>query len=369
MGLIATCRDFANLTAAKRQFDRRKSSHVLRYLFWECTLGCNLSCRHCGSRCSPDVPRDADLPGDEVKRIFREIAEDFDASKITLAVTGGEPLTRPDLFDVMADVGRLGFWWGIVTNGVLVTDAVVARMRATGMKTVAVSIDGDAEAHAALRGSVRAYERAMAGLQRLIKRGGFLDCVEVVTVVYSGNVDRLEAMYDRFHGLGVGRWRLLAIDPIGRMKDPANQHLLLSGEQLGRLLEFIAARRQSGPMPITYEESGFLGLKYEKRVRDEYFYCPAGIEIASILHDGAISACPSLERRLIQGDARSERFSEVWEHRFQPFRDRRFTHGNAPCLGCKWWKHCEGGSLHLWDWDLQKPHGCAYLALKQAGCL
>jgi radical SAM protein with 4Fe4S-binding SPASM domain len=366
---MAACRNLAGLTVAKRQFDRRKARHELRYLFWECTLGCNLSCRHCGSRCSPGVAREADLPGQEVKRIFSEIAEDFDATRITLAVTGGEPLTRPDLLDVMVHVGRLGFYWGIVTNGVLVTEAAIARMRETGMKTVSVSIDGDAGAHAALRGSVEAYERAMAGLRRLIKRGGFLDCVEVITVVYTGNVDSLDAMYDRFHALGVGRWRLLTVDPIGRMKDPANRGLLLTGEQLGRLLEFIARRRQSGPMPITFGEAGFLGLKYEGKVRDQYFYCPAGIEVGSILHDGAIGACPSLERSLIQGDARTERFSEVWEHRFGLFRDRQFTRCNAPCLACRWWKHCEGGSLHLWDWDEQRPRGCAYRTLKEAGCL
>jgi radical SAM protein with 4Fe4S-binding SPASM domain len=369
MGLLSACRTFGQLHAAKREFDRAKEEHPLTYLFWECTLGCNLTCRHCGSRCSPEQAGKGDLPGDEAKRIFREIAEDFDPGEITIAVTGGEPLTRRDLFDVMKVAHDLGFFWGMVTNAVLINGETVRRMEAAGMDTVSVSIDGDAAAHAVLRGSEENYRRSMRGLELLIEKAGFLECVQVTTVVGAHNVDLLEKMYATFADMGVGEWRLLMVDPIGRMLDAENRELLLDGKQLGRLLDFVAAMRENGRMPITFEESGFLGLKYEGRVRDYYFHCPAGINIGSILHDGAIGACPSLERNMVEGDARTERFSEVWNGRFRRYRDRDGTRRKGPCAGCKWWRHCEGGSLHLWDWNDEAPRICHYGMLKEAGCL
>jgi len=369
MGLLSACRTFGELHAAKRRFDREKAEHPLTYLFWECTLGCNLTCRHCGSRCSPDQAGRDDLAGDEVKRIFTEIAEDFDAEQITIAVTGGEPLTRRDVFEVMKVAHDLGFFWGMVTNAVLVNDRTIRKMQDSGMDTVSVSIDGDAEAHAVLRGSAENYRRAMAGLELLIEGAGFLECVQVTTVVGTHNVDILEEMYGRFADMRVGEWRLLMIDPIGRMLDAENRELLLSGEQLAQLLDFVSRKREDGRMPVTFEESGFLGLKYEGKVRDYFFHCPAGINIGSILHDGMISACPSLERHMVEGDARTERFSEVWNARFERYRDRESTRRKGSCASCKWWKHCEGGSLHLWDWNAAEPRLCHLSMLREAGKL
>jgi radical SAM protein with 4Fe4S-binding SPASM domain len=273
------------------------------------------------------------------------------------------------VFDVMKEAHDLGFFWGMVTNAVLIDDRVVRKMEQSGMDTVSVSIDGDEKAHAVLRGSAENYRRAMQGLEMLVKHGSFLECVQVTSVIGSHNVDILERMYDRFASMGVGEWRLLMIDPIGRMLDAENRGLLLNGDQLGRLLEFVAAKRSSGPMPITFEESGFLGLKYEGLVRGYYFHCPAGINIGSILHDGKIGACPSLERHMIEGDARTERFSKVWNERFLRYRDRESTRRKGQCAACKWWKHCEGGSLHLWDWDAGRPRVCHYSLLRDAGCV
>lgn len=369
MGLLSACRTFGKLHAAKRDFNRAKREHPLTYLFWETTLSCNLTCRHCGSRCSPEQSAKSDLPGAEVKRIFREIAEDFNPKRITIAVTGGEPLMRKDVFDVMKDAHDLGFFWGMVTNAVLITEKTVRDMEKAGMDTVSVSIDGDEKSHAVLRGSAQNYEKAIRGLRLLVNQAKFLECVQVTSVIGAHNVDSLEQMYERFAAMGVGEWRLLMIDPIGRMLDPENRELLLNGEQLAKLLEFVAKKRASSGMPITFEESGFLGLKYEGAVRGYYFHCPAGINIGSILHDGAISACPSLERHMVEGDAKTERFSKVWNERFMRFRDRDNTRRKGHCAKCKWWSHCEGGSLHLWDWKAEKPRLCHYNMLKEAGRL
>ena len=100
-------------------------------------------------------------------------------------------------------------------------------------------------------------------------------------------------------------------------------------------------------------------------MRGYYFHCPAGIYVGSILHDGAIGACPSLDRCLVEGDGRRERFATVWRERFQRYRDREWRR-TGPCAMCSWWRYCEGGSLHLWDFERGAPRLCHYLMLKDA---
>jgi radical SAM protein with 4Fe4S-binding SPASM domain len=85
-------------------------------------------------------------------------------------------------------------------------------------------------------------------------------------------------------------------------------------------------------------------------VRDEPYFCRAGINIASILCDGSISACPNIPRSLVQGNVGSDNLVEVWEKRFRPFRERGWL-AKGRCAGCADWNCCQGNSLHLWDED------------------
>ena len=97
--------------------------HELRTLFWECTLRCNLSCRHCGSDCrvDPGVP---DMPlEDFLKVLDEEITPHVDPSEVLIIFSGGEVLVRPDLERAGAEVTRRGYAWGMVTNGMALTEA------------------------------------------------------------------------------------------------------------------------------------------------------------------------------------------------------------------------------------------------------
>ncbi|MFW5739232.1 MAG: radical SAM protein [Myxococcota bacterium] len=91
-------RDFAQLVAVRRDAARRARlfQHPdLTYLFWESTLRCNLRCRHCGSSCEGTSPVE-ELSTEEILRVVDEVAQDFDARRIFVSITGGEPLLRPD---------------------------------------------------------------------------------------------------------------------------------------------------------------------------------------------------------------------------------------------------------------------------------
>jgi len=108
------------ITQAKwrREINKKSRGHILDYFFWETTLRCNLSCKHCGS----DYRKDEQTPNlstVKVLSVFHDIAANYHPHDIMVAVTGGEPILRPDLFDVLAEINELHFPWGMVTNAML----------------------------------------------------------------------------------------------------------------------------------------------------------------------------------------------------------------------------------------------------------
>ena len=93
--------------------------HELKGLFLEVTSRCNARCEHCGSSCGDFIPKD-EIEGAQIKNVLREIYDkNYNTSRIMLHVTGGEPLLRKDLFDIMKYAKALGFHWGITSNGIL----------------------------------------------------------------------------------------------------------------------------------------------------------------------------------------------------------------------------------------------------------
>lgn len=340
--------------------EKERKEHRLRYLFWETTRACNLRCRHCGSDCT--VPKPGELTADEVKAVFKSVASDFDARAIMVAVTGGEPLLRKDLFEVMGYAHELGFPWGIVTNGMLVDPDIVEKCHKAGMGTVTVSVDGLKEAHEYIRKG-GSFERTIDAL-RLFKESGHFSVVQATTCVSQYNIGDLGGLHELFSRMSIDEWRLLTVTPIGRAKE--DPKLGLQPRQLRSLLEFIAARRREGGLRVTFEEEGFLGVAYEGKVRDSLYYCPAGINIASILANGDIGACPNLPPEFIQGNVRKDRFKDVWENRYGNMRDLGWKRCGA-CNGCAWWEFCRGNSLHLWDFKNGRPSMCHLRVLEEGG--
>ena len=78
--------------------------------------------------------------------------------------------------------------------------------------------------------------------------------------------------------------------------------------------------------------------------------CEAGVTVGSVLADGSISACPSIRADYVQGNIYEDDFMEVWNRRFQPYRDRSWMKKDA-CADCRYWKYCRGNGMHLRDED------------------
>lgn len=319
--------------------------HPLRTLFWECTLRCNMSCRHCGSDCRVQ-PEVKDMPAEDFLRVIDSITPHVDPHKVFIIFTGGEALLRPDLEQVGLELYRREYPWGMVTNGFLLDEKRLDSLLASGMHSITVSLDGFEEEHNWIRRHPQSFERATAAIRLLAKQKDLL--WDVVTCVNPRNYPSLPAFRDYLVQLGVPAWRLFSIFPMGRAA--GNPELQFTDRQFRGLLDFITScRSHDTAIRVSYACEGFLG-EYEQKVRNRFFQCRSGIDVASIRCDGSISGCTSVRSHMDQGNIYRDDFWEVWQNRFQSMRDRRWTLKDQ-CASCKVWRYCEGSGLHLYDDD------------------
>ena len=169
----------------------------------------------------------------------------------------------------------------------------------------------------------------------------------MVTCVTARSLGRLPEFREMLIAEGVRSWRLFTIFPLGRAaQDPSLQ---LDDEQFTRLMEFIRDTRKEGRIRASYGCEGFLG-GYETEVRDNFYQCNAGVSVASIRVDGAISGCTSIRADYNQGNIYRDDFWEVWQNRFVPFRKREWARRDD-CADCAMFRYCLGGGMHLHDGD------------------
>ena len=330
----------AQLKLFSKLLDRRIAEHPLRTLFWECTLRCNASCLHCGSDCKSTAGV-RDMPAADFLRVVDSLRPHVDPHKVFVIFTGGEPLVRCDLAKVGLELYRREFPWGIVTNGILLTRERFAELLAAGMHAATVSLDGFREQHTWMRGNPLAYDMAVGAIRMMAGEPGFV--FDVVTCVNSRNFDDLAPFRDFLIDMGVGRWRIFTVFPVGRAA--CEPELRISDKQFGQLMDFIARTRLEGKIDLRFACEGFLG-SYEGLVRPDFYQCNAGVTVASVLADGSISACPSIRSEFIQGNIYRDDFWRVWNEEFRMHRDRSWAR-DGECADCEMFEYCRGGGLHL----------------------
>jgi radical SAM enzyme (rSAM/lipoprotein system) len=283
------------------------------------------------------------MPVADFLGVIDQIMPHVKPNRTMIIFTGGEALVRDDVEECGRELYRRGFPWGLVTNGLLLNKQRLDSLLAAGMHSITVSLDGFEEAHNWLRRHPQSYDRALNAVRLLIQS----DVVvwDIVTCVNRKNIISLSAFRDFLIGLGVKRWRLFTIFPVGRAAEQSE--LQLSDEEFTAVLDFICETRREGLIHLSYGCEGFLG-NYEMEVRDHFYHCNAGISIASVLADGSISACPSIRANFHQGNIYRDRFMDVWNERFEPFRNRSWARQGV-CADCKMFRYCEGNGMHLHD--------------------
>ena len=295
-----------------------RKEHPLKQLFWECTLRCDLKCRHCGSDCKMQ-PESSDMPKEDFLRVLDGIAAKTDA------------------------IYEKGFPWGMVTNALHLTPQRWQGLLRAGIHSMAISLDGLVEDHNWMRGNDQSFQMVSQAIDMLVATEGFL--FDIVTCVNRRNYSKLNDIKDFLISKGVKRWRLFTVFPVGRAAlDP---DMRLTNEEFRGVFDYIKKVREEGRIRADYGCEGFLG-NYEGEVRSRLFSCQAGVTVGSVMADGSIAACASIRADYNQGNIYEDDFMEVWENRYHPYRNREWMKKDE-CATCKYFRYCQGNGMHLRD--------------------
>lgn len=340
---------------------RRRAEHQdwrPRNCVWELTLACNLRCVHCGSRAGHVRPRE--LSTAECLDLVHQLA-DLGTELVTLS--GGEPTLRRDWDVIAREVASRGVWVNMVTNGVY-RDAEAAadiarRARAAGLCNVAVSIDGPAGIHDAIRGD-GAFDRALQGVAAFVEVGL---PVTLMTTVSRRNLHALDEVLHVALACGADGWRLQLAKPMGAMAH--HRQDILAPEDLLYLLPMLArlkpAARAQGLTLSVGDSLGYYGGPDEVlrgrgwRGRAECWQgCQAGLQAIGIQADGSVKGCLSMQSHahgngpdpFVEGQLRVDRLAAIW---FRPGafaynRDFDAASLTGACGACRYGRRCRGGA-------------------------
>ncbi len=243
---------------------------------WEVTSACNLRCIHC--HVTADRPAPDELNTDDAKRFIDDIAR-VDEFRM-LVYTGGEPLVRKDIFELMHHAKLCGLINVIATNGTLITDEVAFRLKEEGLATAAVSLDSYRdEIHDYMRNKENTYDLAMRGI-RALKKAGIPLQINATAMQYNfGDLDELLELVD---GLGSGIMLMYQLVPVGR--GDSIRDATLSMNENERLLKFLSKKQKeistivepvAGPQywPYLMEQKGLKNGLWMRLARQVFHGC------------------------------------------------------------------------------------------------
>jgi heme b synthase len=193
--------------------------HTLRMVAWEVTRSCNLACGHCRAS-AVRGPYAGELDTKKCLQLLDEIAA---VGKPVIILTGGEPLLRPDIYEIAAYGDRKGLRMVLATNGTLLTREVAEKLIRSGIRRVSISIDGpDAESHDAFRGVPGAFAGAMTGIAAMKQAG--LE-FQINTTITQANLMQIREIHEMVHRLGAAAHHIFLLVPTGRAREMADQEI------------------------------------------------------------------------------------------------------------------------------------------------
>jgi radical SAM protein len=222
-----------------------------RFVYWEATQACALACIHCRAASQPQRSP-LDLSTAEAQSLLRQIAAFGGDSLPQLVITGGDPLARPDLFALIAYARELGLAVSVTPAGTAaLTGEVVAKFKAAGVNSIALSLDGATPAHHDMfRGVAGSFAWTRAGAAAIVAAGIPL---QVNTLVSAQTIADIPAIYAELCGWGLTRWALFFLIATGR-----GEHLAeVTPAQSEQLLNWVGtlARDPQTPFAIKTTEA------------------------------------------------------------------------------------------------------------------
>ncbi len=194
-------------------------------IVWNVTKACNLKCKHCYEDAGK---MGSELSTEEAKKAIDKLA---DFGVVILAFSGGEPLVRGDIVDLIKHASNRGLYVAMATNGTLLTKEKAKELKNAGLGFVQISLDGLKDTHNRFRGS-DAFEKTVEGIKNAVEAGLF---VEVATTVTKMNYREIPEIIELVDSLGADWLMLYNFVPVGRGKEIVD--LDLSPEERENMLK------------------------------------------------------------------------------------------------------------------------------------
>jgi len=320
---------------------------------WNLTYRCNLACEHCylDAGGAPQVGTEnfadrSELGTEECYRVIDDIAA-FAPECLTI-LTGGEPLLRRDILDIVRRAADRGLWVVVGTNGVRISENVAARLAEAGARGLSLSLDAlDPDRHDRFRRVRGAWQNTVDGAQ-ILNRTALPFIVQ--TTAGAHNLNELDAIADfAYERLAAKVWNLYFLVPTGRGQFVSDMTAAEYDEVLASLYRI--QRKYSGRMLVNakcaphYIKTVLAQGDAEDRVRTYAGGaggCPAGTHYMGIRPNGDVTPCPYLP--VFAGSLRSASLTELWNTSdlFTGIRRRASLGGrcgecemNAQCGGCR----------------------------------
>lgn len=320
------------------------SNRVLRMLFWETTVRCNLACIHC-RRLESNEADAGDLVTAQAEALVAQLAQLGRRQSFlpVLVFSGGEPFCRQDLFHLIGHARQNGLITALATNGTMIEAEQASRLHDSGVARVSVSLDGAmAEVHDRMRQIPGAFDRALRGLRHL---GEHQVPFQINVTLTKQNVGQLQEVYDLTRSLGAVALHIFMLVPVGCGRVLA-QTDMLSPQQYEEILRDIYALENRGEIQVKvtcgphYER-----VKRELRIADaaanpQSKGCLAGLGVLFVSHRGDVYPCGYLPMNC--GNIREERLIEIWDESKDLARLRDISALEGKCGVCGYKQVCGG---------------------------
>jgi radical SAM protein len=339
-------------------------------VYWEMTQACALACRHCraGAVATADPN---ELTFEEGQAFLRQILE-FGDPLPQLILTGGDPLARPDLYELIDAARGLGIGVSITPAATpALTREVLERLQQHGVEGLGLSLDGSTvERHDSIRGVAGTFDRTMQAMRWAQELGIPL---QVNTLVSAETAQDIPAIYELLKPLTPARWSLFFLISVGRGKvlEP------LTPEQGERLMGWIHETSNVAPFTVATTEApsyrrvalqrmraeGLTGEQIKKSPAYRGFGVRDGNGIVFVSHTGDI--CPAGFLPMAAGNVRKDHLAEVYRNSalFQGLHDPSRLHGR--CGHCEYHALCGGSRARAYE-AIGDPLGedpfCLYVA-------
>ncbi len=346
------------------------SSDDTPIVVWNSTNRCNLSCQHCYIN-AEDRAYANEFSTTEAKSFIDDLAK---IKVPVLLFSGGEPLVRPDLFELGAYALERGIRPVISTNGTLITPKIAKRIYDTGFQYVGVSLDGNEEVHDRFRGKKGAFAEALAGIRNSLAAGNktgirftinklnFHTLPEILDIVEQEKIPR----FCMYHLVYAGRGREMAeLDTTVEQKRQTIELLIektLDFHRRGVEVEILTTDNHADGIYIMqyFERNQPERVQEVKQLLEMHGGCSAGQKMANVDPQGNVHACQFWGHKSL-GNVREKPFGEIWQKSQDDFLIKlrskdKYVEGRCGecrykslCGGCR--IRAEAVSDNLWGED------------------